>query len=282
MNRRSSTIADNLTEPEHVHQIHGREHNMTVSKKSIGIGMGADPEKVLASACSVNIPCDIVCYCRPGIASVPPGNPRVKLAESTDPGAALVADVMAGTIHAAVRGNLRGEVILKVLEAAAGVSRLERVALLETAGGKKFMFAPVGISEGWTVSDKLALIRKGRVLARRFGLPEKVGVISGGSLNAPGWHPASDRSMADAELVAKLGDAEHFGLYIEEAIKSCGLIIAPDGITGNFIFRTLEYLGAGYGHGAPVVNIDKIFIDTSHSHQSYINALMLAASLLDE
>lgn len=255
---------------------------MTVSKKSIGIGVDADPEKVIASACSVNIPYDIVCYCRPGTASVPPGNSRVNLAERADPGAALVADLMAGTIQAAVRGDLRGEVTLRMLEAAAGVSRLERVALLETAGGKKFMFAPIGVAEGWTIPEKLALIRNGRVLARRFGLPEKVGVISGGSLNAPGWHPACDRSMADAEFVAKLGDAEHFGLYIEEAIKSCGLIIAPDGITGNFIFRTLEYLGAGYGHGAPVVNIDKIFIDTSHAQQSYTNAIMLAASLLDD
>ncbi|MFA6331332.1 MAG: phosphotransacetylase [Methanoregula sp.] len=255
---------------------------MTVSKKSIGIGVDANPEKVIASACSVNIPYNIVCYCRPGTASVPPGNSRVNLAERADPGAALVADLMAGTIQAAVRGDLRGEVTLRMLEAAAGVSRLERVALLETAGGKKFMFAPVGVAEGWTIPEKLALIRNGRVLARRFGLPEKVGVVSGGSLIAPGWHPACDRSMADAEFVAKLGDAEHFGLYIEEAIKSCGLIIAPDGITGNFIFRTLEYLGAGYGHGAPVVNIDKIFIDTSHAQQSYTNALMLAASLLDD
>jgi predicted methyltransferase MtxX (methanogen marker protein 4) len=152
---------------------------MTVLKKRIGIGIDADPEKVIASACSVNIPCDIVCYCRPGTASVPPGNSHVKLAESTDPGAALVADLMAGTIHAAVRGDLHGEITLPRLVAATGVSRLERVALLETAGGKKFMFAPVGIAEGWSVAEKLALIRKGRVLARRFGLPEKVGVISG-------------------------------------------------------------------------------------------------------
>ena len=250
-------------------------------KKSIGIGMEVDPEKVIASACSAPVPCDIICYSRPGIASVPPGHPRVKLAESADPDAALVADLMAGTIQAAVRGSLPGEKTLTILEAAAGVSCLERIALLETAGGKKFMFAPVGIAEGWTIPEKLALIRKGRVLARRFGLPDKVGVLSGGRLNAPGWHPACDRSMADAELVARLGDAGHFGLSIEDAVKSCGLIIAPDGITGNFIFRTLEYLGAGYGHGAPVVNIDTIFIDTSRSQQDYTPALVLAASLLD-
>ena len=39
--------------------------------------------------------------------------------------------------------------------------------------------------------------------------------------------------MADAELVARLGDAVHYEILIEDAIESCGLIIAPDGISGN-------------------------------------------------
>ncbi len=206
--------------------------------------------------------------------------PRVRIAESSDPDAALVYDLKSGKIAAAVRGSLLGEITLKMLEAAAGVPHLERVALLETAGGKKFMFAPVGISEGWTVPEKLRLIEKGRVLAQKFGLPEKVGVLSGGRFGGLGWHPAVDRSMADAELVAKLGNAEHFEFRIEDAIQSCGLIIAPDGITGNFVFRTLEHLGAGHGHGAPVVNIDKIFIDTSRTQKDYTNALLLAAAMI--
>ncbi|MDD1691067.1 MAG: methanogenesis marker protein Mmp4/MtxX [Methanoregula sp.] len=254
---------------------------MTNSVKTIGIGMGADAEKVITSACTVNIPCDIVCYSRPGVASVPRGHPHVRLTESSNPDATLVSDLMTGTINAAVRGSLPGEITLQMLKAAAGVTHLERVALLETAGGKKFMFAPVGIAEGWTVTDKIALIQKGRVLARRFGLSEQVGVLSGGRFGGVGWHSVVDRSMADAELVAKLSGAAHYEFRIEDAIKSCGLIIAPDGISGNLIFRTLAYLGAGYGHGAPVVNIDKIFVDSSRAQPDYRNALLLAASLLE-
>jgi putative methanogen marker protein 4 len=254
---------------------------MTNPVKTIGIGMGPDAEKVISSACTADIPCDIVCYSHPGAAAVPPGHPRVRVAESPNPDAALVADLMEGTIDAAVRGSLPGEITLELLRAAAGVTRLERVALLETADGKKFMFAPVGIAEGWTVAEKLALIRKGKELARRSGLPERVGVLSGGRFGGVGWHPVVDRSMADAELVAKLSGAEHYEFRIEDAIKSCGLIIAPDGISGNLIFRTLAYLGAGYGHGAPVVNISRIFVDTSRALPNYTNALLLAASLLE-
>ncbi|WP_292423703.1 methanogenesis marker protein Mmp4/MtxX [Methanoregula sp.] len=254
---------------------------MQAAVRKIGIGIGADAEKVVDSACRVNVPCDIVCYCRPGTAKVPSGHPRVRLAESRTPETALVSDLMAGAIDAAVRGTLPANVTLQALKVAAGVDHLERIALLETAGGKKFLFAPVGIDEGWTVADKLALIRKGRVIARRFGLPEKVGVLSGGRFGDVGRHAIVDRSMADAELVAKLGDAMHYEILIEDAIESCGLIIAPDGISGNLVFRTLTFLGAGHGHGAPVVNIDRIFVDTSRASPDYTNALLLAASLLE-
>jgi len=87
--------------------------------------------------------------------------------------------------------------------------------------------------------------------------------------------------MADAELVAKLGNAVHCEILIEDAVKTCGIIIAPDGISGNLVFRTLAFLGAGHGHGAPVVNIAKIFVDTSRAQKDYANALMLAAALLE-
>jgi predicted methyltransferase MtxX (methanogen marker protein 4) len=139
----------------------------------------------------------------------------------------------------------------------------------------------VGIDEGWTVADKLELIRKGRTIARRFGLPEKVGVLSGGRLGDLGRHERVDRSMADAELVVRLSGAVHCEILIEDAVESCGLIIAPDGISGNLVFRTLAFLGAGFGHGAPVVNIDRIFVDTSRAQPDYTNALLLAASLLE-
>lgn len=253
---------------------------LMTERTAIGIGMGPEGDRVIASAIRAGVPYDIVCYSRPQAAGVPKDTANVRVAESGDPDAALVADLFSGKIAAAVRGNLPSESTLMKLAEAAGVSHLERVALLETAGGKKFLFAPVGIFEGRTIRQKLAMIDKGRVLAEKFCLPEKVGVLSGGRLNATGWSPVVDRTMADAELIARVSGAEHFEFRIEDAIRSCGLIIAPDGITGNFVFRTLEHLGAGHGHGAPVVNIDRIFIDTSRSQKDYTNALRLAAAMI--
>lgn len=253
---------------------------MPAAVKKIGIGIGADAEKVIESACRADIPCEILCYSRPGTVKIPPGHSRVLVKESDNPESALVSDLMSGAIDAAVRGTLPANATLLALRTAAGVNHLERIALLETAKGRKFLFAPVGIDEGWTISDKLELIQKGRVVAARFGLPEKVGVLSGGRFGDIGRHAVVDRSMADAEIVAKLGNAVHYEILIEDAIESCGLIIAPDGISGNLVFRTLAFLGAGYGHGALVVNLNRIFVDTSRASPDYTNALMLAAALL--
>ncbi|WAC05707.1 MAG: methanogenesis marker protein Mmp4/MtxX [Methanoregula sp.] len=255
---------------------------MSPEMKRIGIGIGDDAGKVIASAQAVAGRIRVICYCQPStvdpktLAAGP-----VTIAECGEPEEALVADLMAGTIDAAVRGTLPSNATLRALKLKTGTDHLERIALLETATGKKFLLAPVGVDEGWTVQEKLVLIKKGKDIAGRFGLSQDVGVLSGGRFGDVGRHPQVDASMADAELVARLSGARHYEILIEDAIEECGIIIAPDGISGNLIFRTLIFLGDGHGHGAPVLNIDKIFVDTSRASPDYTNALLLAASLLD-
>jgi putative methanogen marker protein 4 len=249
--------------------------------KRIGIGIAEDAEKVTGSLAALAGRYDIVCYCRPKTLSRKPVGKYVSVAESENPEQALVDDLASGAIDAAVRGSLPSNTTLRALKKAMGVDHLERIALLETAHGKKFLLTPVGVDEGWTVGEKVELIRKGRTIAKKFGLPEKTGVLSGGRLGDIGRHSQVDASMADAELVARLSGADHCEILIEDAIESCGLLIAPDGISGNLIFRTLVFLGGGQGHGAPVVNISRIFVDTSRASPNYSNALLLAASLLE-
>jgi putative methanogen marker protein 4 len=236
---------------------------------------------VIGSAAAVGARARVTCYCRKETASAYAKSANVAFAPHAQPEEALVADLMSGVIDAAVRGTLPANATLQALKRECGVDHLERIALLETVHGRKFLLAPVGIDEGWTVQEKLALIEKGRHIAKRFGISEEVGILSGGRFGDIGRHPQVDASMADAELVARLSGARHFEILIEDAVERCGVIIAPDGISGNLIFRTLIFLGGGHGHGAPVLNIRKIFVDTSRASPNYTNALMLAASLLD-
>ncbi|NYT05003.1 MAG: methanogenesis marker protein Mmp4/MtxX [Methanomicrobiales archaeon] len=179
-------------------------------------------------------------------------------------------------------GTLPANSTLAALKEAFAVERLERVALLETAAGKRFFLAPVGVDEGWTVFDKCSLIAGARRLAARFLPDTSVAVLSGGRLGDVGRHGQVDRSLADAELVARLTSADHAEILIEDAVSTHSIIIAPDGISGNLIFRTLVFLGNGSAHGAPVLNIDKIFVDTSRASIDYSNAIKLAAALAKE
>jgi len=255
---------------------------MPPALKRIGIGIGDDAEKVIRSARAVSDRVLVTVYCRPETVSRKnAASGSFSFSPHAEPHEALIADLMSGVIDAGVRGTLSANATLKTLKKATGVDHLERIALLETVDGKKFLLAPVGVDEGWTVGEKLALIKKAKEIAGRFGISQDVGILSGGRFGDIGRHRQVDASMADAELVARLGGGKHFEILIEDAVRHCGIIIAPDGISGNLIFRTLVFLGGGHSHGAPVLNIGKIFVDTSRASPNYTNALMLAASLLD-
>jgi putative methanogen marker protein 4 len=240
----------------------------------LGIGVAEEIEKIFSSIQKVPH-YSVQLYCREGM-SVPLGFTAVF---SPTPEKKLIQDLMEGKITAAVRGTLPANKTLRELRQQTRVPHLERIALLETAGGKKFLLTPVGVDEGWTVEQKKDLIQKGERIARAFGLPGKTGILSGGRRGDRGRHPAVDQSLDDAETLALITGATNYEILIEEAIKDCSLLIAPDGISGNLIFRTLVFLGGGKGHGAPVVNIDRIFVDTSRASPDYTDALMLAASL---
>lgn len=246
---------------------------------TVGLGAAFPDEKILSTVRAVGRETNLILFSHPGTADS--FGDAASVVEAEEPEAALVAALAAGRIDAAVRGTLPASSTLKALKQAMGVDHLERIALLETADGHFFLLAPVGVDEGWTVPEKVRFVERGREIARSFGLAEGVAVLSGGRLGDLGRHPIVDRTMADAELVARLAGAEHAEILIEEAVRRYGMVVAPDGISGNLIFRTLTFLGAGKGHGAPVVNIGKIFVDTSRASADYTNAIMLAKSLAE-
>ncbi|MBE6507055.1 MAG: phosphotransacetylase [Methanocorpusculum parvum] len=247
----------------------------------IGIGCGVDPEKVVLSAGKSASPdVEIICYVKEGAELFPPE--QVTLFFSPCPEKALVDDLRAKKIDAAIRGSLPANDTLKYLKSVYGADHLERIALLETAAGKKFFFAPVGVDEGWTVAEKVSFVKDGLRLAKAFGLPEKAVLLSGGRLGDIGRHEFVDKTIRDAAEAAKLSGAVHGEILIEDAAADAGVIIAPDGISGNLIFRTLVFLGGGTGHGALIVNIEDIFVDSSRASSGYEGIIELTASLIRE
>lgn len=248
----------------------------------IGIGVGEISEEIIKSA---ERACEYAHVVLVGDEKlIRQTGTELEIIHSTVPQNTLVELLVEGRIDGAVRGNLSATKTLAVLKKTFGT--ILRMALLETAYGKAFFLAPVGVDEGKSVEDKLELIKKGVRYIQHIDIKTKVGVLSGGRFEDKGRDDRVDTTLVEAELVTEAAkkagiDAENYSILIEDAIKHANFIIAPDGISGNLIFRTLVFLGGGCGYGAPIL-IDKVFVDTSRGKKDYSKAIMFASALKND
>ena len=199
----------------------------------------------------------------------------------------LVSDLVSGKIDAAVRGDMSSSMLLPILKKGLDLKGLERVAFLEPQGGKLIILSPVGIDEGWTDDQRYDLAARSAKLAEKVGMGARIAIMSGGRCEDVGRCRAVDRSIESARTIAKRlvadgYDAYHSQILIEDAVREADIIIAPEGITGNIIFRTMHLVGGAKALGAPVVNSDKVFIDTSRAKTDYRDSLALAMRLSEE
>jgi putative methanogen marker protein 4 len=248
--------------------------------RRIGVGVLEDPSRIVVSIeryTKLEQDYELCVYTVPTIAesiSFP-----CSVSSVAQPEQALIDDLYSGRLCAAVRGTLASRSTLSYLKKVSGCESLERIVLLETPDGHLFFMGPVGVDEGYTISEKEALIKKGKEFAAAFSLSSTVGVLSGGRHDDYGRHPRVDASLDDAHELSKRLGVTDFGILIEDAVRECGFIVAPDGISGNLIFRTLVLVGGGCSHGAPVVNLNRIFIDTSRANPDYACSFVLAGKL---
>ncbi|MGZ7068323.1 MAG: methanogenesis marker protein Mmp4/MtxX [Methanobacterium sp.] len=202
-------------------------------------------------------------------------NFEVILTESEDE---LIDMLLNGEIDAAVRGSLSASNILGRLRERCR-SKIYRAAFLEKEG-VKFLFAPVGIDEGDNLEDKLKIIELGSKFLLKLGIKPEIGILSGGRPQDMGRSLKVDNSIEEGiKLTRIIKDkyfVKHYFILIEDAIKDgANFILAPDGISGNLIFRTLVFLGSTLSYGAITLGIDQIFLDTSRSQtvEGYKRAL---------
>jgi putative methanogen marker protein 4 len=198
-----------------------------------------------------------------------------------DPASELVELLARGEIDGAVRGNVSASKTMKTLSGRFSI-KVRRMALFEL-GEWAFFLAPVGIDEGETLADKLDLVLGGARYLKNMGISPAVSVLSGGRMEDVGRSQRVDQTLADAEFVAVRArdggiNAVHRGILIESC-RGDDLILAPDGISGNLIFRTLMLLCGAAALGAPVL-MDDIFVDSSRARNDFTGPVMLASALV--
>lgn len=193
-------------------------------------------------------------------------------------------------IDAAIRGSLSSNRFLENIKNLFRITRVNRLALLETFKGYQFFFAPVGIDEYRDYQSKIDFIESALKFFNFIGIQPKISILSGGRKDDKGRDNIVDKSLEDAEKIVaffknKDSTLQVFNdeILIEKAIENqSNLIFAPDGISGNLIYRTLVHLGGGKAHGAVYLGLEKIIIDTSRAGNvsEIIGAIIIALSLV--
>ena len=199
---------------------------------------------------------------------------------SKEPWKELVRLLAAGEIEGAVRGNLPAGRTMRALAEQFQI-RVRRLALLELSGWA-FLLGPVGIDEGESMPDRLELLLGGAKFLQSMGVVPQAAVLSGGRMEDMGRCERVDRSLLEGELIAARAKeagllACHKGILIESC-RGDDIVIAPEGVSGNLIFRTLLLLCGGQSYGAPVL-MDHIFVDSSRARGSFDGPVMLASAM---
>ncbi len=207
---------------------------------------------------------------------------------SDNPEELIIEMLRSKKIDAVVRGSLSASKTLEQLKKQFKLERIYRLGILETSKGHQFFFAPVGIDEGKNLIEKLEFIKKGVELIQKLDIEPNIAILSAGRKGDIGRYELVDRSLAEAEFVVErakeLGYAEkikHYEILIEDAIEEkANFILAPDGVSGNLIYRTLVHLGSGFSHGAPILGLES-YIDTSRVGpiNEYVSAIALGSAL---
>jgi putative methanogen marker protein 4 len=202
----------------------------------------------------------------------------------------MVDLLVKGYYDAAVRGSLSAsKIIAKFREKYTNM--ISRASFIDL-NGHKFFLAPVGIDEGDSLDQKLHIAESGSEFLKEMGMQPRIGILSGGRAQDKGRSKKIDASIDEGELLTSIlrdkysedFSVKHYYILIEDAVlDGANLIIPPDGISGNLIFRSLAFLGGAKTHGAVTLGINEIFIDTSRSQdvEGYKRALEFAHYLAE-
>lgn len=194
----------------------------------------------------------------------------------------LVRSLRSEDLDAAVRGTLSSLASLTEMKTEFSTDEVMRAAVMESS--KHFILAPVGIDEGMDASSRLRMAEHTLGYFADVGWRLRVGVLSKGRPEDRSRGSEIERSIDDGDSIAEaLADkgfeARHYGILIEEAVKDCDLVLAPDGVSGNLMFRALHLVAGAKAYGAPVVNLERVFVDTSRAKEDFSEPIMLAAAL---
>ncbi|HPC28232.1 MAG TPA: hypothetical protein PKX17_05845 [Candidatus Methanomethylicus sp.] len=209
---------------------------------------------------------------------------EMPLVVEQNPETVFIRMIRDGAVDAGVRGNMSSKKVIPLLRSEFLVDNLCRVSVLEVAN-RLVLLAPVGIEEGETMNELVAISENCEELASKLEMPLNVAVLSGGRLDDYGRSPKVDKLLSESKALtsslAALGfKVTNYGIEIERALADgVTMLIAPDGIFGNLIFRSMVLIGGIESYGAVATALPRVYIDTSRAKGSFLLPMILAGAL---
>ncbi len=197
----------------------------------------------------------------------------------------LVDAILDDDIDAVIRGSLPASGVMRQLKKHfPDISRATYV----NGDGHEFLLTPVGIDEGNTLEEKLKMAIDCGEFLKKMSKKPKIAVLADGRKGDYGRSEIISKSIDDSERLTQMiaentvFEVKNYYILIEQAINdNCNVIIAPDGIIGNIIFRTLILVNSWPSCGAVTFGINGIYIDTSRdqSVEGYLRSINFAYNL---
>ncbi|MGN1363557.1 MAG: methanogenesis marker protein Mmp4/MtxX [Methanobrevibacter sp.] len=207
----------------------------------------------------------------------------------------LISAIYDEDIDGVVRGSLSASGVIKSLKNKSP-KKINRGTFIHSKE-YEFLILPVGIDEGRTIEDKVILAKQASEFILKLNLSPRIAILSGGRSDDSGRTKEIDNMLNESSklfniLSDEFNDDENFknvdysiknyNILIEQAINDKNnIIIAPNGIIGNYIFRILVLLCKWPSYGGVTLGIDSIYIDTSRDQtvEGYVRSIELAYRL---
>jgi predicted methyltransferase MtxX (methanogen marker protein 4) len=259
------------------------KENVGKTKPKIGFGLKEPDKEVLKSLVKSKKYAEIVLVGPDAIKNVK-GFEKVI---SNEPEKKIAEILAKGEVEGIIRGTIDDFKTVEAYEAIVGKDKTKNMAefgLLEDACGRQFFISEASNPKGWTREEKMdSLGRTVGFMINELGLKPKIGFLTGvrhdtytrrkGSQEWPIKY--LNETYEDAEYGVKYYtgkgiEAKNYAIEVNAAVEDgCNIVVPPNGMAGNQIFRALCLIGGGRILSAVRGNLPHIYEDNSRNERNF-------------
>ncbi|MBI5135758.1 MAG: hypothetical protein HZA24_00315 [Nitrospirae bacterium] len=195
----------------------------------------------------------------------------------------LIALAASGQVDGVVRGQLYYSYYHDAFREQFNIPRdVMCPCLIEDICGNEWFLTPVVQHDATSVAGRSYLATQAAKICEALGVEPVIGVLAAD--NERGYLRLVDQSLDDAEKISgmlrKRGyRSDIYPLRIDKAAFECNIVVPMDGTLGNFVCRTLGYLGGATLVGGFSLTRQIVSIDTSRANDRFGPAIEAAVAV---